>query len=95
MYRAGIEWLLGLRVQGSRLMVDPCIPSGWPGFTATFRYRTARYDIAVENPSGVCRGVTVLELDGVAIAERAGVPLADDQKAHRVRVVLGALDRIG
>ena len=89
LYRAGIEWLLGIRVQGARLMVDPCIPSGWPGFTVTLRYRSAQYDIVVENPNGVCRGVAMLELEGVALADRAGIPLADDGQSHRVRAVLG------
>lgn len=89
LYRAGIEWLLGLRRQGTRLAVNPCIPSGWPGFRVTFRYGSAQYDIAVENPFRVCRGVTVLELDGVALDDRTGIPLADDQKIHRVRAVLG------
>lgn len=90
LYRAGIEWLLGIRVRGTRLVIDPCIPSDWPGFTATVSYRSARYDIEVENPDGVCRGVTVLELDGAALDARTGVPLLEDQRHHRVRVVLGA-----
>jgi cyclic beta-1,2-glucan synthetase len=89
LYRAGIEWLLGVRVQGARLVVDPCIPSAWPGFTLTLRYRGARYEVVVENPGGVCRGVVVLEVDGVALDGHTGVPLADDQGMHRVRVVLG------
>ncbi|HEY5491650.1 MAG TPA: glucoamylase family protein [Gemmatimonadaceae bacterium] len=91
LYRTGIEWLLGVRLQGNRLVIDPCIPSAWPGFTMTFRYRSARYEIAVENPGQVCKGVTALELDGVALADRAGILLADDQKTHQVRVVLGAV----
>ena len=89
LHRAGIEWLLGVRQRGSRLMIDPCIPAAWPGFTLTFRHRSARYEIAVENPGGVCRGVATLELDGAALADRSGVPLADDGHVHHVRVVLG------
>ena len=34
-----------------RLRLDPCIPKTWPGFEMTFRYRSARYDIRVENPA--------------------------------------------
>jgi cyclic beta-1,2-glucan synthetase len=89
LYRAGIEWLLGVTVHGSRLRINPCIPSGWPGFTATLRYGSSQYDIVVENPNGVCRGVAMLELDGVALADRAGILLADDGRSHRVRAVLG------
>jgi cyclic beta-1,2-glucan synthetase len=89
LYRAGIESLLGVRVQGTRLVIDPCIPARWPGFTVALRYRSARYDIVVENPGGVCHGVAMLELDGVALDDRTGVPLADDHRQHRVRAVLG------
>ena len=53
MQRAGIESILGLRVLGQSLRIDPCIPKAWPGFEILFRYRSARYDIRVENPRGV------------------------------------------
>ncbi len=89
MYRAGLEWILGFRLRGTRLVVDPCIPRAWQGFTIAFRYHSARYDIAVENPRGVTRGVSSVEVDGVPLDGQAGIPLADDQKTHRVRIVLG------
>ncbi len=47
-WRAAVEWLLGLRVQGENLVLDPCIPHGWPEFEIVFRYRSSRYEIAVE-----------------------------------------------
>jgi cyclic beta-1,2-glucan synthetase len=90
LYRAGVEWILGFRVRGATLVIDPCIPRSWPAFDVEFVHRTARYQIHVENPRGVCRGVTSLELDGAALsAEGARVPLVDDGATHRVRVVLG------
>jgi len=89
MYRAGLEWILGFRLRGTRLVVDPCIPRAWPGFTIAFRYHSARYDIVVENPQGVTRGVSSVEVDAMPLGDRAGIQLADDQKTHRVRIVLG------
>jgi cyclic beta-1,2-glucan synthetase len=90
MYRAGLEWILGFRLQGETLMLNPCIPKTWPGYSLEFRYKSSRYNIRVENPNGVCRGVVVAELDGVALREnKALVPLADDGATHRLRVVLG------
>ena len=90
MYRAGVEWILGLRLRGATLTLSPCIPKSWPGYSLAFRYKSARYDIRVENPDSVCRGVVVAELDGVALPEnKALVPLADDGASHRLRVVLG------
>ena len=88
-YRAGTEWLLGVRVHGARLLLDPCIPANWPGFTVTVRYRSARYEVIVENPHGAHRGVATLELDGVTLLDHSGIPLVDDQQTHHVRAVLG------
>jgi cyclic beta-1,2-glucan synthetase len=89
MYQAGVEWILGFRLRGTTLMIDPCVPRAWPRYEITFRYRSARYEIVVENPAGVSRGVTRMELDGLAIEPAAGIAIVDDGATHRVRVVLG------
>jgi cyclic beta-1,2-glucan synthetase len=92
MYRVALEGLLGFRLQGANLVLDPCIPRGWPGFEIVFRYRSARYEIAVKNPHGVCRGVLSITLDDEILAgsEKRLIPLADDGITHRVQVVLGS-----
>ena len=64
MYRAGIEWILGFRLRGERLHLDPCIPRDWPGFRISFAYHSSRYEIDVENPLGVMRGIQRVEVDG-------------------------------
>jgi cyclic beta-1,2-glucan synthetase len=89
MYRAGLESILGFRLRGACLLVDPCIPRAWPRFDMVFRYRSARYDIGVENPRGVSRGVSSVEVDGVAVPGECRLTLADDGKTHRIRIVLG------
>lgn len=90
MYRAGLESILGFRLQGTSLLLDPCIPKAWPGFGINFRYRSGHYDIEVKNPTGVSRGIARAELDGVALpGNEARIPLADDGTTHRVRIVLG------
>lgn len=90
LYRAGTEWILGIRVRGARLEVDPCIPAAWPTYKVTLRYRSTQYEIAVENPGGVCRGVAALSLDGVALEDLTGIPLQDDHRTHLVQVVMAA-----
>jgi cyclic beta-1,2-glucan synthetase len=87
MYRVALEGILGFHQQADHLKIDPCIPRSWPGFTIAFCYRTSRYEIAVENPNGVSKGVVAIELDGIAVS--ALVPLSDDGVVHKVRVVLG------
>ncbi|MDO8391294.1 MAG: glucoamylase family protein [Actinomycetota bacterium] len=90
MYQAGIESILGFRLRGTTLVIDPCIPRAWPGFEISFRYHSSRYQIVVENPRGLIRGVVSVELDDELLANiGAAIPLADDGRTHRVRVVLG------
>jgi cyclic beta-1,2-glucan synthetase len=89
MYQAGVEWILGFRLRGTNLVLDPCIPRAWPKYEIDFRYHSARYEIVVENPQGISRGVSSTELDGQALAGGAGIPLADDGATHHVRVILG------
>ena len=64
MYRAGLEWILGFRLRGTALIMDPCVPKSWPGFDIAFQYHSARYKIAVTNPHGVSHGVSRIVLDG-------------------------------
>jgi cyclic beta-1,2-glucan synthetase len=88
MYRAGLEWILGFRLRGTTLVIDPCVPKAWPGFAIAFQYHSARYEISVLNPNGVSRGVARISLDGKAVPP-SGVALSDDGADHKVEVVLG------
>jgi cyclic beta-1,2-glucan synthetase len=95
LYRAGLEAILGFRVRGDLLTIDPRLPRAWPGYELVFRRcgshdRTTRYDIVVENPEHVSHGVVRTELDGLTLAEGAApIPLAHDGEQHQVRIVLG------
>ena len=91
MYRAGLESLLGLRRHGPTFSVDPCIPSSWPDYEIVWRFLGTRYEIAVSNPQGRCRGVARAELDGVPVNKKA-IPLTDDRCVHRVRILMGRAD---
>jgi cyclic beta-1,2-glucan synthetase len=90
MYRAGLDSILGFRLRGEVLVIDPCIPSAWPGFGIMFHYHGATYDIRIENPDHVSRGIRRAELDGVVLPDgQARFTLVKDAGTHEVRVVLG------
>ena len=88
MYRAGLESLLGVRVRGARLSIDPCIPRAWPGFEVLFTPQGARYRITVANPDHVSRGVKLIEVDGTPV--KGDIPIQRDGVERVVRVVLGS-----
>jgi cyclic beta-1,2-glucan synthetase len=88
LYRAGIEFILGFRLRARDILIDPCIPERWRSFKIRYRAARATYDIVVDNPHGVSRGVSRVEFDGTELPGLA-VPLMDDAAVHNVRVTLG------
>jgi cyclic beta-1,2-glucan synthetase len=90
MQRAGVESILGLRLQGDVLHLNPCIPKAWAGFEISLRHGSARYEIRVENPDGVERGIAFGAIDEKVVMERPlCFRLADDGATHRLQVRLG------
>jgi cyclic beta-1,2-glucan synthetase len=87
LYRAGIEYLLGIRVQGTSVQIEPCIPHDWPGYTVRYRRGNALYVIRVQNPLRISTGDVAIELDGRAIAGNR-FTVTDDAGEHRVDVQL-------
>ena len=88
MYRAGLESILGFKLRGERLQIDPCVPRWWRDFEITYRRGRTTYRIKVENPLAVSRGVATVDFDGT-VQTNDEIPLADDGLTHNVRVVLG------
>jgi cyclic beta-1,2-glucan synthetase len=88
MYRAGLESILGFKLQTDRLEINPCVPRWWREFEITYRRGRAVYRIKVENPGGVSRGVVSVEIDGATQTD-GFFPLVDDEKTHNVRIVMG------
>ena len=82
------QWILGVRADHDALVVDPCIPAAWDGFTVSRRFRGATYAITVHNPEHVCRGVREMRVDGRAL-DGNRLPLFGDGLTHPVEVFLG------
>ncbi|MES1972917.1 MAG: glucoamylase family protein [Pseudomonadota bacterium] len=91
MYRAGFENILGVRLEGSYLCLDPCIPESWPAFDITLRRGSARFDIHVDNPNHVARGITSAHMDGRLLTELPlRFELPDDGASHEIMITLGS-----
>jgi cyclic beta-1,2-glucan synthetase len=88
LYRAGVESILGLCVQADRLSLDPCLPNEWRSAKLHYRYGAAVYNITVQNPTGISKGVLRIELDGVVMPDQF-VTMRDDGAAHTVTVLMG------
>jgi len=86
------QGILGVKPGYEGLVVDPCVPGKWKGFTVTRAFRGATYRIAVSNPKGVCKGVASVEVDGKAVGpvgKAASLPVFPAGTSHEVKIVLG------
>ncbi len=85
MYRVALEAILGFTKCGDTLVIDPCVPRGWPGFSIEYRYGAALYDIRVEEPDAFARDGVEVSVDGHRLATPI-LPLVDDGVHHDVVV---------
>jgi cyclic beta-1,2-glucan synthetase len=88
MYRAWVEEVLGMKLCGNSMRIEPVIPRTWPGFSISYRHGDAWYDIQVTNPQGVEHGVATVELDGQLVAD-GRIPLERNAVKHQVMVRMG------
>jgi len=88
MYRAWVEEVLGFKVCGDRLQLDPVIPGWWEGFRLRYCHGEAIYEIQVDNPERCERGVAWLEMDGQRLPDGL-VPLERGLVKHRILVRMG------
>jgi N,N'-diacetylchitobiose phosphorylase len=86
-YYAATHWMLGVRPGYKELIVDPCIPGAWPGFTVNRKWRGAMYDITVENPQHVEKGIVSISLNGKSIGKT--IPPQPAGSVNTVVVVMG------
>jgi cellobiose phosphorylase len=92
-YVAITQWICGIRPEFNGLRVDPVIPSSWPGFTATRRFRGATYEITVRRArildSGLGEGAGMLVDDRQVVGTL--VPIAAAGSTVRVEIILPAV----
>jgi cellobiose phosphorylase len=61
------QFILGIRPQADGLVVDPCIPKSWTGFSVKRTFRGKKIEIDVINAPGVSKGIASLTVDGKAV----------------------------
>lgn len=92
MYRAGMESILGLRIQGHEMHLRPCIPPLWKEYKIVYRYSPKTvYEIFVRNASEAFGVVESIHLDDQKLEGLGPIKMADDGRSHRVQVVLGPI----
>jgi cellobiose phosphorylase len=61
------QFILGIIPDYDGLKIDPAIPKAWDGYTVSRYYRGATYNIKIENPNHVSKGIKKITVDGKVI----------------------------
>ncbi len=81
------QYILGIRPEYDGLLVDPCIPPEWNGFTVRRKFRGAVYNIEVINPEHRSKGVWEITVDGKKV-ESCILPVFPEGTEHHVKITM-------
>ena len=82
------QYILGIQPDYEGLSVNPCVPAAFGDFSVTRKFRGATYNIKVENPDKVQKGIRKLIVDGEEIAGCI-VPFVEGKTEYNVTAVMG------
>jgi cyclic beta-1,2-glucan synthetase len=84
-YQLIIEWFFGLKRQGDRLLITPCLPPEWPSVSMQYRFHETVYALQLDRVAG---GDEIeIWVDNVR-QEGHFIDLVDDKVDHVVRITV-------
>lgn len=86
-YKAGIEYLLGLKVEKGYIRIEPCIPKEWKEYQMQYKWKESIYNIKVKNPEGKNTGVSKVILNGEEVENC--IKLDGSRNIYQIEVIMG------
>ena len=87
MIKAGIEYILGLKIENNFLKIQPCISSSWKEYFIRYKFGSSIYNIKVRNPNRRINQVEEFRVNG-KIVEDKKIRLLDDGKIYDIEVIM-------
>ena len=84
-YKAGIENILGFKIEKNILKINPCIPKDWKEYSIQYKFKTSTYNIKIKNPNSKNIGVEKFIVNGEEI-ESKSIMLQDNGKIYNIEV---------
>ena len=81
------QYILGIRPEYDGLLIDPCIPPEWGGFTVRRKFRGAIYNIEILNPEHKSKGAWEITVDGKKV-DSSLIPVFPEGTEHNVKVIM-------
>ncbi|WP_461205470.1 GH36-type glycosyl hydrolase domain-containing protein [Clostridium sp. DL1XJH146] len=87
-YQAATKYILGIRAHYDGLIIDPCIPKAWDKVNITKEFKGAIYNITIENPNHISKGVKRIVVDGEELHTNKA-PIFEDEGVHNIVAYIG------
>lgn len=84
-YKAGIEYILGLKIRNGVMSIEPCISKDWKEYTIKYKWKNSFYNIIVKNYNNKNFGVEKVLLNGKIV--KNGIKLQENG-VYNVEVIL-------
>lgn len=85
-YDAGIEYILGLKIESGVMKFEPCIPKDWKEYLIRYKWGNSIYNIKIKNPNQKNTGVEKVFLNGSEVAN--GIRLDGNNGIYNVEVIM-------
>ena len=85
-YKAGIEYILGLKIENGYMTINPCIPKDWKEYQIQYKWKESIYHINVKNLDGKNSGVTKVLLNENEVENK--IKLDGSRRIYHVEVIL-------
>ena len=82
------QYILGVYPTHNGLSIDPCVPKDFGDFELTRKFREGNYNIKVQNPDNVEKGIKSITVDGKAI-DGCVIPYVKGKEIYDVVVTMG------
>ncbi|MEZ5106233.1 MAG: glycosyl transferase [Draconibacterium sp.] len=91
-YLAITQHILGIQTDYDGLIIDPCIPKEWDGFSVQRKFRGTTFNIEISNEAHVSKGIKEIWLNGVKL-EGNKIPLQTVEMCQ-VKVKMGKPENV-
>ena len=85
-YNAGIEYILGLKIENGNLKIEPCIPKEWKEYTIRYKWKESIYNIKIKNPEQKNTGVERIILNGEEVENN--IKLDGGNRVYNIEVIM-------
>ena len=85
-YDAGIEYILGLKIENGVMKFEPCIPKDWKEYLIRYKWGKSIYNVKIKNPNQKNTGVEKVFLNGNEVVN--GIRLDGNNRIFNIEVIM-------